>query len=90
MAFELLEVRTGYGLKPLSRGVRPTGTLEAVAAEARDILKRTRGPEGDRKRRNVEAISNMWKAEWKEGGGALKQLKQFVNDNCSETGRMGN
>ncbi|KAF8515657.1 hypothetical protein JB92DRAFT_2829592 [Gautieria morchelliformis] len=56
VAFEMLEVRMGHGLKPLYRGVHPTGTIEAVTAEAHDILQRARGPEGERKRRNAESI----------------------------------
>jgi hypothetical protein len=82
IAFEMLEVRTGYGLKPLYRGARPTGTLEAVAAEARDVLQRARGPEGDRKRKNAERIRGLWQAEWEEGGNAMKVLRQFLSDNC--------
>ncbi|KAF8509037.1 hypothetical protein JB92DRAFT_3188895, partial [Gautieria morchelliformis] len=56
VAFEMLEVRTGHGLKPLYRGVHPTGTIEAVTAEAHDILQRAHGHEGERKRRNAESI----------------------------------
>lgn len=82
VAFEMMEVRTGVGLKPLYRGVCPTGTDEAVAAEARDILKRARGPEGERKRRNVEAIRDKYKEEWGRGGDGLNELRRFLSDAC--------
>ena len=84
VAFEMVEVRTGPGLKPLHRGVQPTGTIEAVTAEARSVLGRARGPEGERKRRNAEAMRYKWKNEWEEGGDALNNLRRFLTDNCSE------
>lgn len=82
VAFEMIEVRTGLGLKPLYRGARPTGTIEAVTAEARDVLQRARGPEGERKRRNAEAIRYNWKNVWEEGGDALKDLRRMLTDYC--------
>ena len=38
VAFELVEVRTGLGLRPLRRGVQPTGTDVAIAAEICHLL----------------------------------------------------
>ncbi|KAF8466825.1 hypothetical protein JB92DRAFT_2637196, partial [Gautieria morchelliformis] len=52
VAFQMVEVRTGPGLKRLYRMVHPAGTNEAIAAVARNILQKARGPEGERKRRN--------------------------------------
>ena len=82
VAFELTEVRTGVGLKPLHRGVQPTGTIEAVTAEARSVLQMARGPEGERKRRNAESMQDEWKKEWQEGGDALKNLRKFLTNYC--------
>jgi hypothetical protein len=82
----MLEVRTGPGLEPLYRGVQPTGTVKAVEAEARSILQKTRGPEGDRKRRNAESLRDKWKEEWGEGGEALKNLRRFLTDCCNGSG----
>ncbi|KAF8519861.1 hypothetical protein JB92DRAFT_2897379 [Gautieria morchelliformis] len=84
VAFEMLEVRTGQGLKPLYRGAHPTGTIEAVTAEARDILQKARGPEGERKRRNAESIRYKWKQDWEEGGDALNSLRKLLTDHCSQ------
>ena len=81
IAFEMIEVRTGPGLKPLHRGGRPTGTIEAVISEVRSVLQRARGPEGDRKRRNAESMGEKWKKEWEEGGDARMNLKKFLTDN---------
>ena len=82
VAFEMVEVRTGLGLKPLYRGACPTGTVEAVAAEARSILQKARGSDGERKRRNAESLRDKWRGEWEEGGDALKDLRQFLTDCC--------
>ncbi|PIL36220.1 hypothetical protein GSI_01881 [Ganoderma sinense ZZ0214-1] len=46
--YELLEVRTGHGLRPIYRnGKTPSGTVEAVKAEVTDVLKRAFGEEGE-------------------------------------------
>ena len=79
----MVEVRSGPGLKPLYRGARPLGTIEAITAEARSVLEKARGPEGDRKRRNAQAMRRKWKKEWEEGGDALINLRKFLTDNCS-------
>ncbi|KAF8572743.1 glycosyltransferase family 1 protein [Ramaria rubella] len=82
VAFEMFEVRTGYGLKPLRRGVTPAGTIEAVENEARDIILRLRGPEGVRKRKNAELLRDKLRGEWAEGGDARKNLQRFLNKFC--------
>ncbi|KAF8575272.1 glycosyltransferase family 1 protein [Ramaria rubella] len=81
-AFELIEVRTGQGLRPLYRGVTPKGTVEAVAAEARDIIQRARGPEGTRKRKNAETLRANLRADWEDEGTALRDLRRFLSDVC--------
>lgn len=87
VAFELVEVRTGPGLQPLYRGVQPTGTIEAIAAEARSTLQKARGADGERKRRNAESVRDKWKDEWEEGGDALNNLRQFLADCCNGYGQ---
>ncbi|KAF8586996.1 glycosyltransferase family 1 protein [Ramaria rubella] len=80
VAFELIEVRTGPGLKPLYRGVTPAGTVEAVKREANDVVRRLQGPEGARKRKNAEAMKDRLAGEWEEGGNALTDLRKFLTD----------
>ena len=80
MAFEMVEVRTGTGLKPLYRGVKSTGNVGAVGAEMRTILKKTRA-DGECER-HVESLGEMWKGEWEEGGNALKNPRQLLTDCC--------
>ncbi|KAF8583155.1 glycosyltransferase family 1 protein [Ramaria rubella] len=87
VGFELIEVRTGYGLRPLHRGVTPKGTIEAVAAEARDVLRRAQGPEGARKRRNAKKLRDDLRKEWDEGGNALTNLRQFLDNLCPSKSR---
>ena len=82
VAFELTEVRTGLGLKPLHRGVQPTGTIEAITAELHSVLQMAWGAEGERKRRNAESMRYQWKKEWQKGGDALKNLSNFLTKYC--------
>ena len=86
----MIEVRTGQGLKPLYRGAQPLGTMEAVTEEVRSVLEMARGPEGDRKRRNAQAMRQKWKKEWEEGGSALRNLRKLLNDSCSCTWMLEN
>jgi len=72
VAFELVEVRTGLGLRPLHRGVRPTGTDEAVAAEMRHLLEHlVCGDEGQRKRRNAQGWRDKLDGNWHKGGAGV-------------------
>lgn len=81
VAFELIQVRTGEsGLRPLYRGVQPTGTLDAVASEARHVLQSARGEEGEKKRRNAEVIRNNLKQAWEEDGEGLTDLRRLLRD----------
>ncbi|KAI9066602.1 glycosyltransferase family 1 protein [Trametes sanguinea] len=85
-AYELLEVRTGLGLKPLYRtGKAPTGTLDAIKAEARDVLKRAFGEEGAVKRARALKLREAVLAEWEEpagenqGGASRRDFEAFVD-----------
>jgi len=82
VAFQLIQVRTGIeGLKCLYRGgISPIGTCEAVAAEARDILARMKGNEGDRMRRNSEAIRDKLSLCWKDAGDSLDDFRRLLRD----------
>ncbi|KIJ46305.1 glycosyltransferase family 1 protein [Sphaerobolus stellatus SS14] len=84
VSYQLVETRTGAGLKPLKRGplkrgVKPEGTLEAIEKEARWILADARGPNGKIKRQNAEAIKVKMGKAWKEGGEAITQLRELLS-----------
>ncbi|KAF9257211.1 UDP-Glycosyltransferase/glycogen phosphorylase [Marasmius fiardii PR-910] len=83
VAFELIQVRTGTdGLKPLYRwgGIQPMGTTDAVITEIEDVLKRMRGEEGERKRRNAEKLKDRFKEGWEEGGMAWREFIRLLDD----------
>ena len=78
--YELLEVRTGNGLKPILRtGYTPVGTVDAVRAEARDVLRRAFGEDGRECRVRLEGVRAAMLNEWKEGGGSLNSMTTFLN-----------
>ncbi|KIJ51726.1 glycosyltransferase family 1 protein, partial [Sphaerobolus stellatus SS14] len=79
VGYQLTEARTGdAGLKALKRGVQPTGTVDAIQLEIREILRNSRGTDGKSKRKNVEAIKDKMKAAWKEDGEASTGLKRLL------------
>ena len=77
VAFQLLEVRTGAGLRPLHRGYTPTGTRVAMRAEIRRVLAECRGTVGVAKRENVQKIQGRLAQAWEEGGTARAALQAF-------------
>jgi hypothetical protein len=80
VAFELVEFRTGLGLRPLYRGVQPAGTVEAAAAEVRHLLQNMiYEGEGERKRRNAQAWSKKLDGHWHEGGMAVQALRDLLD-----------
>ena len=80
VAYELLEVRTGHGLRPIYRlGRAPKGTLEALREELDDILSKAFGEDGKNKRRKVEEVGRQLRHAWDEGGLARRNLEDFAN-----------
>ena len=81
IGYELLEVRTGDGLKPIYRtGYTPKGTVEAVKAEAREVLTKAFGEDGARKRENIRKLQKGALELWKEGGEARRAAEQLLDD----------
>ncbi|KAG5635137.1 hypothetical protein H0H81_012325 [Sphagnurus paluster] len=79
VAFELIEVRTGQGLRPICRnGKTPKGTREAVGEEIRRVLDSCKGEEGEQLRRNAERLRGELADAWKEGGTASVAISQFL------------
>lgn len=80
IAYELLEVRTGEGLKPIYRtGKTPTGTLEAVRAEANAVLEKAFSEDGERRRANMRTLKEASLGLWKEGGTARIATEQLLD-----------
>ncbi|KAJ6614616.1 hypothetical protein B0H10DRAFT_2191461 [Mycena sp. CBHHK59/15] len=85
--FELSEVRRGLGLKfRASTGKTATGTVDAVKAEALDILEKAfNGTEGVAAREKVLQVSERLGKAWDEGkngeeqGEGFKDLLRFID-----------
>ena len=79
--YELIEVRTGFGLKPMLRSGRtPIGTLDAIRAEAREVLKCAFGEDGARKREKVRRLREQFKAAWDRGGDSYCATEKLLAD----------
>ncbi|KAI5117423.1 hypothetical protein M0805_004054 [Coniferiporia weirii] len=79
--YELLEVRTGHGLRPLHRlgGRAPEGTIAAVRREAAEVFTKARGEDGAEKRANAQKFAKAFAQYWEEGGEGWKELKKVVD-----------
>lgn len=79
VAYELLEVRTGDGLRPIYRtGTAPEGTPEALRREIDDVLSKAFGQDGTEKRRNVERLKGEFTRAWEEESFARRNLDDFA------------
>lgn len=79
IAYELFETRVNDGLRPLCRGIKPTGTPEAAEEEFRSVLSKAWGIDGIQKRENIHALQRKVSSAWKEDGDARKELREFLN-----------
>ena len=68
-------------MKRLHRGgSQPVGTCESVAEEARDVFRRIKGSEDERKRRNAEVLKDKLSKSWKNAGDGLEDFKSLLRD----------
>ncbi|KAI0745133.1 UDP-Glycosyltransferase/glycogen phosphorylase [Earliella scabrosa] len=80
VAYELLEVRSGDGLKPIYRtGYTPKGTVEAVKAEAREIFAKAFGEDGAEKRARLQELRKKVTSEWEDGGSSRRDICMFLD-----------
>jgi len=78
-AFELFEVRTGQGLKPIHRnGLTPKGTREAVGIELRQTIDLCRSEKGQELRSNAEKFKGKFAKAWEEDGIARQEMRNFL------------
>jgi hypothetical protein len=80
-AFELFQVRTGQGLKPIHRnGLTPKGTREAVGIELRQIIDLCRSEKGQELRSNAEKFKVKFAKAWEEDGIARQEMRNFIRN----------
>ena len=80
IGYELLEVRSGHGLKQIYRtGFTPSGTLDALRAEARSVLQNAFGADGAKKRAKLEVLREAVIQEWEEGGASKRDVLAFLD-----------
>ena len=81
VAFELFQVRTGDGLKPLHRnGLAPEGTREAVGIELRQTIDLCRSEKGQELRINAEDFKVKFAKAWEEDGIARQEIRDFLDN----------
>ena len=80
VAFELLQVRTGDGLKALARnGFAAEGTREAVGIEIRQTIDLCRSEKGQKMRSNAEQLKVKFAQTWEEDGIARQEIRKFLH-----------
>ncbi|KAJ7121066.1 hypothetical protein C8R44DRAFT_736757 [Mycena epipterygia] len=79
VAFHLIEVRTGLGIKPMHSGQVSRGSREAVGAELRTIFEDCQGAVGIRKRKNVERVKSELAMAWSENGSSQIAMRAFLS-----------
>ena len=80
VAFELFQVRTGDGLKPLARnGIAAEGTREAVGIEIRQTIDLCRGEKGQVMRNNAEQLKLKFAKAWEDDGTAKQEIRKVLH-----------
>ena len=79
-AFELFQVRSGEGLKPLHRnGLTPAGSREAVGIEVRQTIDLCRSEKVQEIRSNAEKLKLEFTKAWEEDGAARQEIRKFLH-----------
>ena len=77
--FELFQVRSGDGLKPVYRnGITPAGMREAVGIEVRQTIDLCRSEKGQEMRSNAEKLKVKFASAWEEDGAARQEMRKFL------------
>ena len=81
IGYELIEVRSGNGLKPICRNGRvPAGTTDAVKAELRDVLGKAFGEDGEKMRARLAQVRKTVLGEWEDGGASKGDMVAFLDN----------
>ncbi len=85
VAYELIEVRNGLGLKPILRSGRtPVGSIEAVREEAASVLENAFNTDGERKRANLKRLREAVLASLEKGGSAKLSMDALALSICGK------
>lgn len=81
MGYELFEVRSGHGLRPVHRlGDRVfAGSVDAVKEEMREVLMKAMGEDGSIKRQNVLRFREELRERWNPGGECWREIKRITD-----------
>jgi len=81
IAYELFEVRTANGLKPVHRiGRAPEGSVDAVRKEAREVFEKAFSEDGQKKRENIQQIRQALAGAWDDEGEARLAALKFLDE----------
>lgn len=61
--------------------MNPTGTLEAIEKEIRDVIAKALGPDGEEKRKNMRLLRDKRNSLWEDGGSSKEDFWRFVREN---------
>ncbi|TFY68832.1 hypothetical protein EVJ58_g776 [Rhodofomes roseus] len=79
VAYELFNVRTGSGLRPVHRlGKAPEGTPDSVKEEAREVLSLAFGEDGKRKREKMQALQQKVLDARSKQGASTRDIQAFL------------
>ncbi|KAI5120747.1 hypothetical protein M0805_007821 [Coniferiporia weirii] len=81
IGYELFEIRSGDGLRPIHRlGDRTLeGTVEAVKRELKDVLTKAMGEDGKIKRANAQKLRNALARDWEHDGPCWQEVKRIAD-----------
>ncbi|KAH8110135.1 UDP-Glycosyltransferase/glycogen phosphorylase [Phellopilus nigrolimitatus] len=79
LGYELFEIRSGHGLRPVHRlgGHTPEGTVDAIEREIRDVLIKARGTDGQNKRANVKRFREALAKNWEQDGTCWNEIEKL-------------
>ncbi len=55
------------------------GTIEALKAEAREVLSKAFGEDGAKKRERLQALRKAVNSEWEDGGASKRDMLAFLD-----------
>lgn len=80
VAYELFELRSGHGLRPIHRlgGRVPEGTIDSARKEINTILELAKGLDGKTKRENAQTFKQKMERDWAPNGSSWKEIAKIT------------